>query len=50
MGNDFPEIRLEPVSIKMVWDILVHDFKIIYADRGSVGLYYDADLKWHMPI
>ena len=36
---------------KSGWDniILVHDFKIICADRGPVGLYYNVDLKWHMP-
>ena len=24
--------------------------KIIWADRVAVGLYYDANFKWHMPI
>ena len=48
----FLKIFLEKKSRMLAGDVTVKTkkIKIICADRVSVGLSYDVNFKWHMPI
>ena len=47
-----PSVISEKKSKITTGDVTVktNEIKIICADRLSVGLYYGANFKWHMPI